>query len=397
MTDLILHKNEKYIEEDLTYYFSDQRDVNNQIRPNQNIYSLTPDSEHFDLDFKDGKVGNLFYPFAPYSVDRIYIGISFPLFSNNWGTAFLRHLLTLVKPGGSVILPVYPEMQAGEKNFWSRSFLENNFLSRSRWKGISNIWAENDGVMSLRIGRKFPIETNSIFAFFFEDLGNKVLRRSISSSHSESNEKILFNLGQHYWKAVNAYAITERIIYDYFGMKRPVTLCEIGNYNGLIALESLLSNYINVTKAIGLVTGDSEKYSNEPEELTNRYHSEIDARYVPVTGIAEDALNVASNYDIICIFNIESSHIIPDKINELIASSLEKLTPTGIVIVYEEHGLSKEVIQVLDAYERVNYYSSYVASKLSTNETISHYCSSIEKELLTENLAREKVFRVIQK
>lgn len=399
MTDLIIHKNEKYIEEDLAYYFSDQRDVNNQIRPNQNIYSLTPDSQHFDLDFNDGKVGNLFFPFAPYSIDRIYIGISFPLFSNNWGTAFLRHLMTRVKPEGSVILPVYPEMQAGEKNFWSRSFLENNFLSRSRWKGMSNIWAENDGVMSLRIGRKFPVETKSILAFFFEEAGNKVLRRSISSNPAPTQtiDQILFNLGQRYWKAANEYAITERVIYDYFGMKRPVSLCEIDNHNGLIALESLLSNYINVSKAVSLITEDPEKSFNEPEELTNRYHSETNTRFVPVTSTAEDALNVAPSYDIVCIFNIESSQIIPNRINELIALALDKLSPGGIVIVYEEQGLSSEITQVLDAYERVTYYSSYVASKLNANEAISHYCSSIEEELVTENSGRQKAFRVIQR
>jgi len=46
MTDLILHKHEKYITEDLNYYFSGKRDINNQIRPNQDIYSLTLNSLH---------------------------------------------------------------------------------------------------------------------------------------------------------------------------------------------------------------------------------------------------------------------------------------------------------------------------------------------------------------
>ena len=83
-------------------------------------------------------------------MDRIFIGISFPLFSNNWGAAFLRHLLGLIKPNGAVILPVYPEVQARDQGLWCRSSLENIFRSRSRYIGISNIWAENDGVMSMR-------------------------------------------------------------------------------------------------------------------------------------------------------------------------------------------------------------------------------------------------------
>lgn len=395
MTDLILHKDKKYIDEDLAYYFSGQRDINNQVRPNSNIYSLTPSADHFDIDFNDGKVGSLFFPLAPYSVERIYIGISFPLFANNWGTAFLRHLMTRVKPGGSVILPVYPEMQAAEKNFWSRSLLENNFLSRSRWKGISNIWAENDGVMSLRIGRKFPDETKSSLAFFFEEAGNTVLRRSISSTGQHSNQAFLYQLGQRYWQAANVYAITERIIHDYFGMKQAVTLCEIGNYNGLIALESLLSNYINVKQAVSCVTDDQQ--FSDVLELSNRYHSETHSRFVPITSGPLEALNSASSYNIVCMFNIESSEVISDRPNELLASALEKLVPGGILIVYEEQGLSDELTAVLDGYERINFYSSYVASKLNTDEPISHYCSSIEEELAEESQSKKRVFRVIQK
>ena len=61
--------------------------------------------------------------------------------------SFLLQLLKVLKPNGAIILPVYPEGQAQEKGYWSRSFLENIFLSRQRWTGFSNVRAENDGVM----------------------------------------------------------------------------------------------------------------------------------------------------------------------------------------------------------------------------------------------------------
>ena len=30
------------------------------------------------------------------------------------------------------------------------------FTSRTGWTGKNNVWAENDGVMSMRIGKNFP-------------------------------------------------------------------------------------------------------------------------------------------------------------------------------------------------------------------------------------------------
>ena len=68
-----------------------------------------------------------FSPSQPNILDKIYIGISVPLFANNWGASFLLQLLNILKPGGAIILPVYPEGQAQEKGYWSRSFLENIF------------------------------------------------------------------------------------------------------------------------------------------------------------------------------------------------------------------------------------------------------------------------------
>lgn len=394
MTDLILHKQGKYIEEDLAYYFSGQRDVNNQIRPKENIVSLTPDSQHFNIDCNNGKVGSLFFPIAPYSVDRIYIGISFPLFANNWGAALLRYLMTRVKPGGCVVLPVYPEMQASEKNFWSRSILENVFLSRSRWKGTSNIWAENDGVMSLRIGRKFPAEIKSTASFFFEEAGNCILRRSLQTDSKHASE-YLFQMGQKYWNASQSYSITERIIHDYFGMKKPLTLCEIGDGTGLMALECLFSSYINVIQAAGFIP--EKTLANDTFELLNRYSTKVQSRFTAINIITSDTFNDLSGYNIICLINAATNDASSVDMKILLNSALKRLMPGGILIVYEDQGLPDEFAMILDNYPKISYYSSIVASKLQNDEDISHYSSMVEEELASEKHDKKQVFRVIQK
>ena len=126
--ELIFHKSEKYIDEDIFYYISDQRDKHSMIKPKkENLISMTVDSEKL-LPPSKNEITNVFYPFKKNSIDKIYIGLSFPLFSNNWAASYLRYLLKVIKKeNGSIILPVYTEEQANEKGMWSRSFLENIF------------------------------------------------------------------------------------------------------------------------------------------------------------------------------------------------------------------------------------------------------------------------------
>ena len=109
---LIFHKSEKYIEEDIFYYISDQRDKHSMIKPKkEDLISMTVDSENLTSPSKN-KIANVLYPFKKNSIDKIYIGLSFPLFSNNWAASYLRYLLKIIKKDGSIILPVYPEEQA---------------------------------------------------------------------------------------------------------------------------------------------------------------------------------------------------------------------------------------------------------------------------------------------
>jgi len=396
MTDLILHKNEHYISEDLDYYFSKYRDVNNQIRPSKSIYSLTPDSPHFDIDLEDGKIGSLFFPFAPFSLERIYIGISFPLFANNWGTSFLRYLLTRLKPDGYIILPVYPEMQAAEKNLWSRSILENLFLSRSRWKGTSNIWAENDGVMSMRLGRKWPAMTRSTAKHFFAQGANSVLRQSMKKNdHRKTIEQTFFSLGQTYWKNAGVSAIVEKIIQDYFGMKQAVSLCEIGSSHGLLSIECLLSDYINIKQAVSYIPEKSSLI--DYQLLVNSFHQHIRDRFTSVVASPLQTIQHLSQYHVICVINSLVNLRSVKQSQALLKQAWDRLEIGGVLIVKEQQETLDTVIPLLESFGTMCCYSSIVASKVNEDEQISHYSSLIEQELIVENQTKQSVFRVIQK
>ena len=56
---------------------------------------------------------------------------------------------------------------------------------------MSNIWAENDGVMSMRIGRVFPKKHNSTFNYFIENFGQKIWDKDNSEKLKEIKELML--------------------------------------------------------------------------------------------------------------------------------------------------------------------------------------------------------------
>ncbi|MFT7235218.1 MAG: hypothetical protein ACI9QV_000790 [Methylophagaceae bacterium] len=398
MTDLVFHKAEKYIKEDLAYYFSGERDIHSQIKPGENIYSFTPDSSHLNIDYSDGKVGNLFFPFAPGSLDRIYIGISFPLFANNWGAAFLRHLMTLVKPTGCVVLPVYPEMQASEKNFWARSILENIFISRSRWKGMSNIWAENDGVMSMRIGRKNPPEIDSTANYLLRQGSQLLTRQSIRQADSKIREHQHFlDLHTSHWQNMQVSAFVEKIIQDHFGRKNAVQFCALGTdiNNSLLATELLLSPYINIESA----RSQSQLSSlaiHDPRDLVDYYSRDL-ADKLEISTEQEKAL-ASTTLNVISLINA-LSNLTSDEQSKIVAKVWQKLPTGGLLIVNENNPdfLVEHINALLTETGTIKHYSAIVASEHQADVDISHYSLIIEQELKEENQNKVGIFWVVQK
>lgn len=398
MTDLVFHKAEKYIEEDLEYYFSGERDIHSQVKPGQDIYSFTPDSSHLNIDYQDGKVGNFFFPFAPGSLDRVYIGISFPLFANNWGAAFLRHLMTLVKPDGCVVLPVYPEMQASEKNFWARSILENIFISRSRWKGMSNIWAENDGVMSMRIGRKSPPEISSTANYLLRQGSQAAIRQSIRHPEYDITTSDNFlSLHTAHWQNVTTSALVEKIVQDHFGRKGAVHFCALGPdlNNSILATELLLSPYINIESAASEIPSN-ELAIYDPQDIIAYHNREVgDKLHITSeqgAALTATGLNVISLINALTTLNHEEQ-------SSLINMAWKKLAAGGLLIVREsDSALSPDHLNsLLTPLGKTKHYSSLVASEHNVDVEISHYSLLIEQELREENKNRTGIFWVVQK
>jgi hypothetical protein len=401
MNQVILHCSEKYITENLEFYFSGERDKYNQIRPDKSIKSMTPVDDHLICDFSDAKVCNFFYPQLPNQLDRIYIGISVSLFANHWGASFLIELLKLVKPGGVIILPVYPEGQAGEKGYWSRSFLENIFLSRSRWRGMSNVNAENDGVMSVRIGKKWPESRPSSIEWFYQERSNLLL----SSIQSNCNDRPIENhikntfsyLCELIWQEYNTGAIIEKIIQDNFNVKQRLSVINITHDYGLLINDLMLSPQLNLEHGISCHIGSAipsimENSSNYFAPLTEGRHQVYQSQ--TYDDLFVESLDVIIMHDLISGTGIAAYE-------QLVKEAWSHLNTNGLLVLFDDLLNAHRVLEIMDKILSrvgdITYYSAIVTTKIEFDMAISQYSLAIEEEPHQEAKNKNRVYRVSQK
>lgn len=393
MSHAALHLAEEFISEDLDYYFSGERDKNNQVRPNENIFSMTPTSTNFCQTLDDGQVSNFFFPCLPNLLDRIYIGTSVPLFANNWGASFLIQLLHIIRPGGSIILPVYPEMQAQEKGYWSRSFLENVFLSRQRWTGFSNVIAENDGVMSLQIGLKRPTPIPSTIEWFYQQRSNLAVQGLLESADDAENtiQMIYPALVEKVWKNYTYSAVVERIVSDYFDTKTPVNFHNISNDYGLLLTELHLSTHINI---ISSVTTDTCKTVESIRRNFKNYFLPHTGGHHRIEHLLIENISFHQLSDVISIIDVLSD-LEETARASMLRAAWENLKSGGLLIVHNDSIIN--LYDVLGMFGEVQTYSSIVASKIQRNVNISHYSSIQESKLMKEKLDQGHVFLAVKK
>ncbi len=399
MADAAFHLTEEFINEDLEYYFSGERDKNNQIRPDDNIYSMTPISRHLSVGMDDNKVGNFFYPTLPNLFDRVFIGISIPLFASHWGASFLLELLKVVKPGGVIILPVYPEGQAQEKGYWSRSFLENIFLSRQRWTGFSNVRAENDGVMSLGVGRKWPDPIPSTAQWFYQQRANLALGKLLETGSEKELSAAFSEIAIRVWANYTHCSVIERIILDTFGVKASIRVNCVSNDYGLLVTDLLLSGYINVEAGSTLHIAEAE--SAVAKNFASYFAPHTGNRHDIRTAKAS-AINFEQTADVVCLIH-SLSNLSQAEQEEQIDTAWNNLNQNGLLIVHDAmpsawHTSSDRGLhQKLANLGSLSTYSSIVATKIEDDIEISHYSTIQESKLAEEKNQQNTVFKVIQK
>tara|TARA_B100001989_G_C24464927_1_gene426106 strand:- start:197 stop:1033 length:837 start_codon:yes stop_codon:yes gene_type:complete len=276
---------------------------------------------------------------------------------------------------------VYAERQGVEKNYWSRSSLEVMFQSRQKWWGMSNIWAENDGVMSMRIGKKEPPQINSTL--------NYLLENDFIKANGIIDDKYIDTVQRHHSNGTTS-AVIEQIIINNQGRKKPVSMCNIFG-DPLLPSEILMSDYINVVKAT-----QHSKPDNNIDDIK---------KFIPIS--CKKNLDIVINsevphkkekqYDIITIIDSLDKYT-DNEILSMINDLKGALNDNGIIVikdkVFNDDGFYKKVEDNTSA-NKIEQYSSIVATKQVKNVKISHYSDIIFNELQDENINRKDVFNII--
>ena len=372
--EVIFHLDEANIKEDLEYYTTDVRDKHNQIKPSDGIRSLTP---------LPSGVGSFLAPIEPYSLNRLYLGVSMPLFSNRWGAAFLRELLKLIKPQGSVILPVYPEAEAADKAYWCRSALEDIFRSRQRWTGFSNVNAENDGVMSMRVGRKWPDEITSTACWMMRGVAQTVLSETLEQDqNTESTPQRFFELTGAAWHSGIVSAICERVLQDYFGRKARLTVCEADGH-GFLAAELCHPKVYPVVEQADVIVErqDIDSIKRIHNNLPHFCECEVNVREISTAG----------TYDAVFV-NIAGTRNRAD-IEPRILEYWNMVAPGGILIVRT----ADEPCESLNGSGAGDTYYSYAALRIDETRLPTHYSATMSDYINRQSKDKKAVLQVFAK
>jgi len=292
-------------------------------------------------------------------------------------------------------------VQAAEKGYWSRSFLENVFISRARWTGFSNITAENDGVMSLRFGRKRPEPMPSSIEWFYQERSNLLLTGLMEDKDSSNVKSYVQNtfseISSLVWQEYASSATVEKIITDLFGKNTEVSVTHIGRDYGLLVNDLLLSTYVNVIQGTTWQVGDC---SSRVLQSVTQYFDPI-CKGKHVVNSAKQVSDVNAELSDLVILNNLYADGNQDEFEKIVTKTWSSLPIDSVLVVYEnllhEDDDVAQLETIVSGLGDVEYYSVIAASKIEPNVEISQYSLAVEENLRQEKQHKKNVFRVIRK
>tara|TARA_B110000908_G_scaffold44140_1_gene53741 strand:- start:343 stop:1002 length:660 start_codon:yes stop_codon:yes gene_type:complete len=217
----------------------------------------------------------------------------------------------------------------------------------------------------------------------------------VNKDSDSSVKEHFLNLHQAHWTNATNSAIIEKIIQDRFGRKKEVRLAALGDdkNNCLLAIELLLSSYINVESAHAQTSATTSQLL-QPDEVT-AFNSHIIKNKLITNSDQSELVSSGAQPQVITLIN--------EAVADTIETTWRLLAPGGLLIVHtDKHIASKnlsaeQIESKLNSLGTVKYYSSIAASEHKPGIEISHYSSLIEQELKNEKDNKEAVFWVVEK
>ena len=264
---------------------------------------------------------------------------------------------------------------------------------------MSNINAENDGVMSLREGKKWPDPLPSSIEWFYQHRSNVLLTNLLENNDQINARSFLqsafIDLCQLIWQEYTTSAVMERIIIDYFGAKTPTKITHVGCEYGLLLNDLMLSRYVNVEEGKSWHVGE---FSKVIMDSANQYFASLTTHHLETIQSVRDISIDASD---VCILNNVLLQTNESEYQQFLQTIWTSIPADGVLVVLEDLSTSHAQISSLDAMlnelAEINYYSSIAACKIKPDYEISQYSLAVEENLRKEKSKKDNVFRVLKK
>ena len=177
--------------------------------------------------------------------------------------------------------------------------------------------------------------------------------------------------------------------------KKQVILATLGDdeNNSLLAIELLMSSYINIETALAQTSSTSSSIL-QPNEVT-AFNSHVIKNKLITNSDQTDLLASGHQPQVITLINSANEH--------MIETTWKLLAAGGLLIVHQDKHIAtknlrtEQIESKLNSLGTVRYYSSIAASEHKPSTEISHYSSLIEQELIDERDNKEGVFWVVEK
>jgi hypothetical protein len=235
---------------------------------------------------------------------------------------------------------------------------------------MSNIWAENDGVMSMRIGKKEPKVRNSTFTYFID----KTLPKLYQENKLDELQNEIDNQNEN----LRLSAVVEKIILDNHGRNKKINLGVISNSN-LLGMELACSDYMNI-KNTKVYSSNEDNVSSFSEYLPKDTASNFNRL---ISNLNECDFDGGHN-----VFLIDEKFYNQDASKQIISKALDGLGNDGFIIIVNRHAENNY---------KSSDYSHTVGTRLKTGYDIPHYSDLIFDELKVENENRGTAVQVIHK
>lgn len=353
--------------------------------------------------------GSMFLTQAPRVFDRLIVDETVAFLYSNWSRAFYTSLLSMVKIGGQLILPVWKGAPNKALGRWTVSDVGRHFRTDPIvLKGSDYVQITADGTE--------PAAVESVAAWFMENAHSVLLQHAFLTA-SESDVKPDYSsifdqedptalaacgtslltkrmqrhLAQHcYYIGGIAYKapLLAHIIRNHLTYASMLRYLDIGGGYGLLAAELALDGELNIAHAA------CADISNVNASLAARLYADFAKNLAGRFGFhCQPAEELAYHGEYDAISFVGSLLYVPkDQLRRTVEQAWTAIAPGGVLIVHEniKHPRFTNDYNIMFTVEEID-------ELLGQYGEIHRYASKLTQALSKEMAADKTVFRVVQK